>query len=141
MSKCPRCHGTGSIEEQGTLVGLAPFQDRPSTVDDNEWKLPEDDGEATSLQEVPVFKMPEGMKNIPRIPSPKPSPSERPTTVVNAQEILSQARTDLSRSQTRQAMKWPLVLFCTLTGAVAGVWLHPWITFFVHEIMPRWRSW
>ncbi len=141
MSKCPRCQGTGSIDEQGTLIGLAPFQDRPSAVDDDGWTLPEED--RTKLQEVPVFKIPKGIKDLPRIPSPKPTPSERPTAIVNAQELLSRARSNASIHEPSWVNgKWVLLLlFSVILGLAAGVWFYPWIMYFMHQVMPRWRSW
>jgi hypothetical protein len=61
---CPRCDGTGEIEENETLIGLSPFQDRPSTVDDDEWSKtqPRGDGEPTAIAPVPIFRIPERLK-------------------------------------------------------------------------------
>ena len=86
---CPRCRGTGFVEEGGTLVGLSPFQDRPSTVDDDGWiPPPEESGDLTRVQKVPSFTPPKRVG--PRIPSPRPPPdntriardSERPTSLL-----------------------------------------------------------
>ena len=61
---CPRCHGTGKVEDNGTLVGLAPFQDRPSGVNDDDWNLADqdEDREKTALAEVPIFMIPKRLK-------------------------------------------------------------------------------
>ena len=75
-SSCPCCHGTGTIEENATLVGIAPLLDRPSGVNDDEWdsgsvrqtwstetdesapqQAPGDaSDEKTAVREVPVIK-------------------------------------------------------------------------------------
>jgi hypothetical protein len=61
-SCCPRCRGAGTIEENVTLVGIAPLLDRPSGVNDEDWfSLPEpadEDREKTAICQVPVFKAP-----------------------------------------------------------------------------------
>lgn len=61
---CPRCDGLGEIEEDETLIGLAPFQDRPSAVDDTEWSKIQARGdmEPTAIAQVPVFRVPDGLK-------------------------------------------------------------------------------
>ena len=59
-SACPRCRGSGFIEENVTLVGIAPLLDRPSAVNDEEWELPgrEPGEEKTAICHVPTFKLP-----------------------------------------------------------------------------------
>jgi hypothetical protein len=58
---CPRCQGSGFMDEDVTLVGIAPILERPSGVNDDEWDLPlarrEFDDE-TELREVPIFQVP-----------------------------------------------------------------------------------
>jgi len=112
---CPRCQGAGVIDEEGTLIGLSPFQDRPSVVNDDEWVAPpEEPGEPTLVQEVPSFKMP---KDVPlRIPSPRPPPdntrfaydSERPTKVVHRRDVTPRRR------------GWPWVLLVALAAGGLG---------------------
>lgn len=61
-SSCPCCNGTGSIEENATLIGIAPLLDRPSGVNDDEWESVSEaevegaDGEKTAVCEVPTFR-------------------------------------------------------------------------------------
>ena len=136
---CPRCQGTGIVEEDQTLIGLVPFQDRPSVVNDDEWvEPPAEMGEPTRVQSVPSFKMPK----IPggRLPSPKPPPdltrlahdSERPTRLIHRREVL------LGRPS-----RWPLfaALVIGLGGgvgiAVGFPFFEPWITFAIHAVRSR----
>jgi hypothetical protein len=57
---CPRCRGSGLMNVDVTLPGIAPLLDRPSGVDDDAWDLPEDavDKDKTTVREVPTFKLP-----------------------------------------------------------------------------------
>ena len=112
---CPRCGGEGEIQEDVTNVGLGPFQDRPSTVNDDAWELPvHPRDEPTRVVRVP---------HVPRTPRPpmlyKPdsSPSQRPTMV---------QKLELPKKQPRV---WPGLLLFLLLGVLVGM-----------EIMDHWSD-
>jgi hypothetical protein len=132
---CPRCQGSGVIEEDGTLVGLSPFQDRPSGVNDDEWTDPGDVGEPTAVIRVPTFKMP---KEIPlRIPSPKPPPdltriasdSERPTKVIHGRKALLEEAAGINRKRSWGSPVLVLVLMGIgiAMGFAAGLHKDRWV--------------
>ena len=134
MRPCPRCRGTGVVEETGTLVGLSPFQDRPSIVNDDDWvPPPAESGDLTLVREVPSFRPPR--PGGPRIPSPKPPPdntriardSERPTAL-------------LIRGKRRSV--WPALLVTVAVAAWLGFaagtgLLAAWVTFVRHVVRAR----
>lgn len=121
---CPRCQGTGTIDEDETLIGLSPFQDRPSAVNDDEWAAPEEHGEPTRVQDVPSFKMPPKPMKEP-IASPKLPPdltriatdSERPTRIIHDREELL---------PKRRAWLPALVAIAVALG-VCLEWSHGWV--------------
>jgi len=133
-SICPRCHGTGTIEEDGTCVGLGPFQDRPSTVDDEKWALADQDvGDPTEVRDVPVFTPP---KNFPpKIASPRPPPdytrvakdSERPTALIHRRSrLLDLVNAEQPKHTGRRLLflLFVIVGFGVAAGLFGARWLH-----------------
>jgi hypothetical protein len=79
---CPRCNGSGVIEETQTLSGIAPLLDRPSVVNDEEWTFAGRDSDMgpTVVTNVPTFKLPERPKP-PFKAHPLSNETEMPTRV------------------------------------------------------------
>jgi hypothetical protein len=129
-SACPCCHGTGTIEENATLVGIAPLLDRPSDVNDDEWDWPperqaeETRGEETAVCEVPVIQRPnrgEGRRALPVIAR---DPEQEIARVQPRDAVLSRSKT--GRLRVVGILVAAILLGSTL-GAFAGIHADRWI--------------
>lgn len=121
---CPRCQGTGIIEEDQTLMGIAPLLDRPSVVNDNDW--PEDaadPGEPTAVCAVPTFKtQPPRTResSLPALPdfTRIARESEKPTALIHRRDVLLEK---VERSRSGWFVLTATVVFFFTLGAVLGV--------------------
>jgi hypothetical protein len=131
---CPRCHGSGEVEENETLVGIAPILDRPSGVDDSEWTDP---GQ-TRVTHVPSFKPFEGepfvipCERTPADATRIAHDSERPTAILPPAEARTAAFELWQRrgpKRRRHRAGFVLVLFFAglALGLAAGATTAHWV--------------
>lgn len=110
---CPRCHGTGKVDERETLVGIAPILDRPSTVNDDDWGDLDEPSEKTRLAEVPLFTVPPRLKNATSDP-PRREEEPPPPPPISAKSQLQ------APPSSARAPLWFTVLFMLTLGMTLG---------------------
>ena len=143
-SSCPCCHGTGPIEENATLIGIAPLLDRPSGVNDDDWEsvseeeIGEPDGEKTSVCEVPTFRRP-NRGDVRRAPPVLARDSEYEVAGVHRRdELLSPPK---ARRFRPVGILVAALLLGTSLGALAGTHADRWLPAVARLVaQQRWAS-